>query len=154
MSQQHTFSTQAQSGDLRKVAHKEGHRLTLQRQLVLDSLRECDGHCTPDQVYERVLVKSPAISRATIYRTLAFLVELGFVTVAQIKDNVTIYELATAMPHHHLVCQRCDQLYEVRHEVVQPLFARIEREFGFTVRTDHLMLFGVCEKCAGEQMSR
>ena len=91
----------ARFGDLREMAHKEGHRLTPQRQLVLEALGGCDGHCTPDQVYERVRATSPAISRATVYRTLAFLVELGFVTIAQIKDNVTIYELASSTPHHH-----------------------------------------------------
>ncbi len=149
MSQQERFS----SGNLRVAAHKEGYRLTPQRQIVLDALGECVGHCTPEQVYELVQQKAPAISRATVYRTLVFLLDLGLVTVAQIRDNVTVYELASAAPHHHLVCQRCNSVYEVRHEVVQPLFARIQREFGFRVRTDHLMLFGLCEACANSDSS-
>ncbi len=143
MSQQVTFSPD----NLRAAAHKEGYRLTPQRQIVLDAVGECAGHCTPEQVYERVQQKAPAISRATVYRTLVFLLELGLVTVAQIQDNVTVYELAGAAPHHHLVCQKCNSVYEVRHDLVQPLFARIEREFGFSIRTDHLMLFGMCEEC-------
>ncbi len=149
MSQQ----TPSSPDSLRTAAHKEGYRLTPQRQIVLDALGECVRHCTPEQVYERVQQKAPAISRATVYRTLVFLLDLGLVTVAQIRDNVTVYELTGTTPHHHLVCQRCNSVYEVRHEVVQPLFARIEREFGFRIRTDHLMLFGLCESCAKSDSS-
>jgi len=147
MSQQTAPASTSAGPELRALARREGYRLTLQRRLVLDALGEMSGHSTPDRIFERVQVKSPGISRATVYRTLTFLLKLGLVTVAQIKDNATVYELASDPPHHHLVCQGCDEVIEVRHEVVQPLFSRLEREFGFRVRTDHLMLFGLCERC-------
>ncbi len=33
------------------------------------------------------------------------------------------------------------------HARVEPLFAEIDRDFGFKVNTDHLMLFGLCRVC-------
>ena len=35
----------------------------------------------------------------------------------------------------------------VDHDLVLPLFNRIEREFGFEVKTDHFMIFGLCKAC-------
>jgi Fur family ferric uptake transcriptional regulator len=132
---------------LKHAVRTNGFRLTPQRQLVLDALEECGGHCTPDQVHERVRAISPYISRATVYRTLEFLVRLGLITVAQIKDNVTVYEVRSQTPHHHLICQQCDCERIVAHEMIEPFFAQLEHSFDFDIRTDHLMLFGVCEVC-------
>ena len=102
---------------------------------------------TPDEIYERVHAKVPAVNRATVYRTLEFLLELGLVTTGRIKGNRVIYELVSSSPHHHLVCQRCDRVEQVDHELVAPLFAGIEQASGFKINTDHLMLFGLCAAC-------
>jgi Fur family ferric uptake transcriptional regulator len=115
--------------------------------MVFDAVRELGSHCTPDEVYARVQRKSSAVNRATVYRTLDFLLKLGLVTTAHIRDNQVIYELAGHAPHHHLVCQQCDGVEMIDHALLQPLFNRIEREFGFEVKTDHFMIFGVCKAC-------
>ena len=133
--------------DQRAFIRKSGFRLTPQRQMILDAVRELHGHCTPDEVYARVQTKSTAVNRATVYRTLDFLLQLGLVTTAHLKDKQVVYELADQQPHHHLVCQVCDGVMTLDHDQVQPLFARIERESGFQINTDHLVLFGVCEAC-------
>jgi Fur family ferric uptake transcriptional regulator len=130
-----------------RVIRQRGYRFTPQRQMVMDALRELKGHRTPDEVFARVQLKTTAINRATVYRTLEFMLRMGLVTVAQIKDNQTVYEIVDAEPHHHLVCQRCDKVEMLEHKAVLPMFNRIERENGFRVRTDHLMLFGVCQAC-------
>ena len=59
-------------------------------------VRELGGHCTPDEVYARVQRKSTAVNRATVYRTLDFLLKLGLVTTAHMRDNQVIYELDRA----------------------------------------------------------
>jgi Fur family ferric uptake transcriptional regulator len=115
--------------------------------MVFDAVRELGSHCTPDEVYARVQRKSSAVNRATVYRTLDFLLKLGLVTTAHVRDNQVIYELAEHAPHHHLVCQQCDKVEMIDHALLQPLFNRIEREFGFEVKTDHFMIFGVCNAC-------
>ena len=65
------------SSDPRIQIHKHGFRLTPQRQMVFDAVRELGSHCTQDEVYARVQRKSTAVNRATIYRTLDFLLKLG-----------------------------------------------------------------------------
>jgi Fur family transcriptional regulator, ferric uptake regulator len=134
----------------RALIRKQGFRLTPQRQMIFDVVRELGRHCTPDEVYARVQRKSTAVNRATVYRTLDFLLKLGFVTTAHLRDNQVIYELAGQAPHHHLVCQKCDHIEVIDHDLVLPLFNRIEREFGFEVKTDHVMIFGLCKVCKEE----
>lgn len=133
-----------------ELIRQQGYRLTPQRQLILEAVRELQGHCTPEEIYQQVQTRTSAINRATVYRTLDFFLGLGLVTVAHAKEGRVIYELAGQTPHHHLVCQRCETLLPVDHELVQPLFEAIRERFGFQVNTDHLMLFGLCAHCRAQ----
>ena len=132
--------------DYQTLIRQSGFRLTPQRQLILDAVF-AHGHSTPQEIYTRVQAKTTAINRATVYRTLELFLELGLVSVAQVKDNQTVYERVGLIPHHHLICQRCDKVEEVDHKLVEPFFQEIEQNFSFKVNTDHLILFGLCDDC-------
>ncbi|HLF27563.1 MAG TPA: Fur family transcriptional regulator [Anaerolineae bacterium] len=126
---------------------ERGFRVTPQRQLILDAICEGGGHTTPEEIYRRVQAKSPAINRATVYRTLDFLCELRLVVAVQIGGH-TFYEIAGEAPHHHLICRRCNKVEEIGHDTLKALFAKIEREQQFLVDMDHLALFGLCKRCS------
>lgn len=132
---------------LRETIRRSGHRLTPQRQIIFEAVHELGGHCTPDDVYHRVQLKNDAINRATVYRALEFFVEQGLLTTAHLQSNQVVYELAGAAPHHHIICRKCDQLVEIDHSMVAPLFAEIEKTLDFVVLTNHLVLFGLCAHC-------
>lgn len=136
-----------QRWDYAALMRERGFRVTPQRQLILDAICEGGGHTTPEEVYERVRAKSPAVNRATIYRTLDFLCELRLVVAADVGNRRMVYEIAGDTPHHHLVCRTCGKVEQISHETVKALFAKIEREQEFTVDMDHLALFGLCPKC-------
>lgn len=138
---------------LRDVVHTQGFRLTPQRQMILDAVRELGGHCTPDAVYAQVQRYSTAVNRATVYRNLEFLLQLGLVTTTHLRNNQTVYELVGSAPHHHLLCQACGHMLTLEHAPVQKLFAQIERGLGFKVTTNHLALFGLCKQCQGKERS-
>ncbi len=130
-----------------KVIKQSGFRITPQRQIILDVLHEAGGHCTPEEVYQRVQSKSSAINRTTIYRTLEFLVRLGLVTTAHVQGNQVIYELASEHPHHHLVCQQCDRVEMIDHQLIESMFTNLETQSGYKINSDHLVLFGICPHC-------
>jgi Fur family ferric uptake transcriptional regulator len=133
--------------DYAALMRQRGFRVTPQRQLILDAICEGAGHTTFEQIYARVLAKSDAVNRATVYRTLDFLCELHLVVAADVGGGHTVYEIAGDTPHHHLVCLRCRQVQQISHETVKDLFAQIERDQHFHVETDHLALFGLCRDC-------
>ena len=127
--------------------HTHGYRLTPQRQVILEAVRQADDHITPEQVYETVHAQHPAISRATIYRTLDFLCEQRLVT-AMHWGGQTYYEIAGETPHHHLICRTCGGVAEIDRALIDLLIAATAKKHRFTIDMDHIALFGQCRACA------
>jgi Fur family ferric uptake transcriptional regulator len=132
--------------DLAVQLRSQGYRLTPQRLLILDAVRQASDHITPDQVYAIVHQQNPAISRATIYRTLDFLCELRLIH-ALYWGGQMFYEIADDQPHHHLVCRVCGAMLECEPGLLQALFAAVNKAYRFTIDMDHVALFGVCRQC-------
>jgi Fur family ferric uptake transcriptional regulator len=126
--------------------HAQGYRLTPQRHLILDIVRQTKAHITPEQIYESVQQQNPAISRATIYRTLDFLCELRLIHALRWGDR-TYYEIAEDEPHHHLICRQCNGVEQIDHTTLARLIATIDRRHHFSVDMDHVAFFGLCRRC-------
>ncbi len=135
----HTF-------DYTALMREHGFRVTPQRQLILDVICESRGHMTPEEIYKHVHAQAPAVNRATIYRNLDFLCDMRLVVAAQIGGQMH-YEIAGEVPHHHLICRKCNKIMQISHDVVKGLFDEIQREKKFVIDMDHVTLFGLCQKC-------
>ena len=138
------------TADFTDLLHAQGYRLTPQRQLILDAISQVADHVTPDEVYARVHRRNPAISRATIYRTLDFLCEMRLIH-ALYWGGQMYYEIANDQPHHHLVCRVCGAMENCEQGLLQPLFSAVEKKHCFAIDMDHIALFGVCRKCRADR---
>ena len=138
----------AQPADFAAQLHAQGYRLTPQRQMILQAVRQADDHVTPDEVYASVHRQNPAISRATIYRTLDFLCEIRLIH-ALYWGGQMYYEISNDQPHHHLVCRACGGMVECEPALLQMLFEAVENKHHFTIDMDHVALFGLCQQCRG-----
>ena len=136
----------AQPADFAAHLHAQGYRLTPQRQLILDAVRRANDHVTPEQVYATIHQQHPAVSRATIYRTLDFLCEVRLIH-ALYWGGQMYYEIADDQPHHHLVCRACGGMEECEHDVLQVMFEAVEKKHHFLIDMDHVALFGLCQHC-------
>ena len=56
---------------------QKNHRLSRQRQVILQELRKVDTHPTADEVYDMVRKIMPRISLGTVYRNLELLCSQG-----------------------------------------------------------------------------
>ena len=133
--------------DYASLMHQRGFRVTPQRQLILDAICEGHGHTTLEEVLERVRLKSSAVNRATVYRTLDFLCALRLVVAADMGGGRMVYEIAGDVPHHHLVCRTCGATQRISHETVKGVYTQVEHDQNFHIDMDHLALFGLCEAC-------
>ncbi len=133
--------------DYQRLIRQRGFRVTPQRQLILEAVRAGKGHSTPEQVYNRVARKAPALNRATVYRTLEFLAEQHLIASADVGTGGKVYEIAGEAPHHHLVCEKCGKIEQIDHAMLDRSFKQIEKEHEFKVTTNHLALFGLCSAC-------
>ena len=67
----------AQVGEMVERCRAAGMNLTPQRMVIYRALLESLDHPSPEMLRDRVKSQLPAVSLATIYKTLDVLVELG-----------------------------------------------------------------------------
>src|SRR5258707_15719401 len=132
--------------DYGALLRRRGFRMTPQREVILEAISAGPGHTAFDEIFARVQARSPAMNRATLYRTLDFLRQQRLILSAEIGGQ-TVYEIAQDGPHHHLVCVNCGATEALPHAEVKPFFEQLERDHQFTVLTNHLALFGLCQNC-------
>jgi Fe2+ or Zn2+ uptake regulation protein len=123
-----------------------GFRLTPQRMAILNVLHEASGHLLPVEIFEKAGVSLPGITGPTVYRTLDFLVENGFVSVTHIRSRRLKYELAQDK-HHHLVCSVCGLEKELAQEQMQPVYNHLEQITGFRLIENQITFTGLCPNC-------
>jgi Fe2+ or Zn2+ uptake regulation protein len=95
-----------------QVLKEHGCTITPQRRAVLRFLDGNLDHPSAARIYEAVTADLPVSSRATVYNTLALLVQLGAVGLVRGTDGEMRYDPNTA-PHHHLSCDQCGRLEDV-----------------------------------------
>lgn len=124
-------------------------RMTPQRQLVLDAVREL-RHATPEQVCQHVQHTAPTVNITTVYRTLDLLERLGLVRHTHLGHGAPTYS-ADEHEHVHLVCHRCGRVEEAPCELLDELAGTLRREYGFDLDGSHLALSGACRDCRNQE---
>ncbi len=97
---------------LRNVFHRAGKRLTTQRRLIREVLEANEGHLDVEAIHDRVKIRDPNISLATVYRTLAVLKEMGRVEEHGLGEDHGHYEAVHDRPHYHFACLGCGKAIE------------------------------------------
>ena len=131
--------------ELRSTLHERGMRMTPQRQLVLDAVREL-GHATPEQVCRQVQQAAAPVNITTVYRGLDLLERLGLVRRTHLGGSAPTYS-AEEHEHVHLACRRCGDVDEVPCELLGELTETLRAQRGFALDAAHLALPGLCRNC-------
>jgi Fur family transcriptional regulator, ferric uptake regulator len=134
---------------LAKVLRSRGLRMTPQRQLVLDAVRQL-GHATPEQVHSSVQRVADSVNITTVYRTLELLEELGLVTHTHLSHGAPTYHPAGERQHVHLVCRGCGVVEGIDPAPLEPLAEELASRHGFLIDIGHVAFFGRCATCGGE----
>ncbi|WNV91922.1 transcriptional repressor [Umezawaea sp. Da 62-37] len=124
-------------------------RMTPQRQLVLDAVRELE-HATPEQICQRVQATASTVNITTIYRTLDLLDKLGLVRHTHLGHGAPTYS-ADDHEHVHLVCHRCGRTDEIPCEILDGLAGTLGDSYGFELDASHLALSGTCRDCLEQE---
>jgi Fur family transcriptional regulator, ferric uptake regulator len=131
-----------------------GHRLTPQRDMIVQTVMDMDGHFSAESVFAAVQQWSSAVNIATVYRTLDLLAEMCVITATTLADGSKTYERTGCATHHHLVCERCQAAITVDDEVMHTLSEQLRQRYGFEAGLQHLIIFGTCAACrAAEEHS-
>jgi Fur family ferric uptake transcriptional regulator len=128
----------------------QGHPLTVQRRLLLELLRDTEGHIDAKELYRRASARDDSISLATVYRSLNLFKQLGLVDERRLGKFRCYYEIKQSPEHQHLVCQGCGKVIEFQNPYFQKLIGAVQREHGFNVTRAELYLEGYCPECVGK----
>ena len=129
----------------------QGHTLTSQRRLLLEILRDIEGHIDAKELYRRAIVRDKSISQATVYRTLNLFKELGLIDEMRLGTIRCFYEIKQSPEHQHLVCQGCGKIMEFSSPYFQKLVEAVRHKHGFKVTKAELYLEGYCPECEDKE---
>lgn len=129
----------------------QGHPLTKQRRLLLELIRETDGHIDAKELFRRAINKDDSISHATVYRSLNLFKQLGLVDEKRLGQLRCYYEIRQSPEHQHLICQGCGKVIEFQNHHFQKLIETVQREHGFNVTKAELYLEGYCPGCGDKE---
>ncbi|GAB76928.1 zinc uptake regulator, Fur family [Austwickia chelonae] len=124
-------------------------RATRQRRAVEEALRNTDDFLSAQALHARLREGGDTIGLATVYRSLAGLVQDGRADMIRRHDGEAIYRLcSTTEHHHHLVCQDCGKTVEIEVPQDEEWTREVARRHGFSDIWHTLEIFGTCGECA------
>ena len=130
-----------------EIQELKGQRITHQRKLLLDLLRQSEGHLDADQLYRLAKEREPRLSLSTVYRTLRLFKELGLVEERHFIEDHHHYEAKGQAEHHHLVCLGCGMVVEFEHPLTDRMKERVSKQSGFEILGAEVYMEGYCERC-------
>lgn len=135
------------SEDLVTAMIGAGCRMTPQRRAILDYLAGRADHPSAGQIHRGLSATVPSLSVATVYNTLATLVDLGLLREIEFAGVDNRYDTNLG-PHINLVCLRCGSIEDFEHEARVPSL-RIQAELGFETKETRVEARGICARCLG-----
>jgi len=93
----------------------------------------------------------PAVGRASVYRTLEQLEQLGLINRVDVGGEVAAFERNDpGGHHHHMVCVRCGRLVPFEDPSLERAIHRVGEGAEFEVTSHDVLLRGVCPRCQGK----
>src|ERR1700756_1331481 len=131
-----------------QLLRAHGLRATAQRRAIYGvfadaaSADAANAHLSAEEVFQQARLQLPELSRATVYNALGELAEAGLLGLVE-GPGPRRFD-ANVAGHHHFRCRSCHELHDVELEKVDVVL----RERGFKVQSSHVLLEGLCPKCA------
>lgn len=125
-----------------------GGRRSSKRDFIVNVFLQQDGHLSPDELVDLIRRQDARISRATVYRTLQWMVDAGIARRVDFGGGRFRYEHSYRHPRHfHLICKTCSQSFEFLSSDIEVLLEEVASARNFSPRQSVLQIYGTCEHC-------
>ena len=128
---------------IERLLSRRGYRLTAPRRNLLEVMASLGDHFSADAV----VGAAPEVGRATVFRTLRLLQDLGVVCQVVLDDGTLAYRLAPEEHHHHALCVECGSVEDFSSPALESVLREVEEAMGFSVEAHRLELYGRCAAC-------
>ena len=125
-----------------------GGKRSTKRDRILNVFLRQEGHLSADDLSELVRREAAGIGRATVYRTLQWMVSAGIARKVDFGEGRSRFEPAYRHPRHfHLICTTCHRSSEFLSSDVEALMEEIAAARTFSPTHTVVQIHGTCEEC-------
>ena len=135
----------------RKALSVAGLRVTNQRALLLEIIRQGEGHLDAYELYRRAHERQPRLSLSTVYRALQKFKKLGLVEEVHFDEAHHHYEVKQSSQHHHLVCLGCGRVIEFHYPLARQVKQNVPDAKDFDIVNTEVRVTGYCSRCRQER---
>jgi len=133
--------------DVSRLRPAGGKRST-KRERILGVFLRHEGHLSADDLVDLIRREDHRISRATVYRTLQWMVDAGIARKVDFGEGRFRFEHSYRHPRHfHLICKTCNRSLEFLSSDIEVLIEEVAAARNFSARQSVLQIYGTCESC-------
>jgi Fur family ferric uptake transcriptional regulator len=137
-------STSAYIDSLRPAGSKRSSK----RDSIVNVFLRQEGHISAEDLVDLIRKQDTRISRATIYRTLQWMVEAGIARKVDFGEGRFRFEHSYRHPRHfHLICKSCSRSSEFLSSDIEALIEEVATARNFAPRQSVVQIYGTCEDC-------
>jgi len=129
------------------LLQEKNHRITKQRQVILEELRKLNTHPSADEIYKVVRRRLPRISLGTVYRNLEVLSALGKIQKLELSGSLKRFDWNTKK-HYHIRCVRCNRVDDAPIAPLNQLENDLYKATVFEIIGHNLEFIGLCPECS------
>jgi Fur family transcriptional regulator, ferric uptake regulator len=105
-------------------------------------------HLTADELYDLVRHEDAGVGRATVYRTLQWMVTAGIAHKVDFGEGRSRFEPSLRHPRHfHLICNSCHRSSEFLSSDIEAILEEVAAARNFETTQTVIQVFGICEEC-------
>src|SRR5436309_7415806 len=125
-----------------------GSKRSSKRDWILRVFLKQEGHLSADDLFDLVRREASGIGRATVYRTLQWMVEAGVARKVDFGEGRSRFEPSYGHPRHfHLICNTCHRSSEFLSSDIEALVEEISAARRFVPAQTVVQIFGTCDEC-------
>lgn len=117
--------------------------MTKQRQLIYNIVNSTPDHLKVEEIFSEVKKNNSTMVFATVYNSLNYLVENGFIRRIRIPGLPDHFD-RNLQPHDHLLCEECGNLIDVPSQEEKLNFFDAK---GNYYHKKQVLYYGVCYLC-------
>ncbi|MBN2156927.1 MAG: transcriptional repressor [Candidatus Lokiarchaeota archaeon] len=130
-----------------KLFHSRGFKVTPQRLGICNYVLKSTDHPSAEKIYSNIKKKYKTISRATVYKTIALLKEMGLISELNLNTTPSRYDPNQNI-HVNIICPKCNSISDYESEVVEEFFLNLKSELDNDILGQNLDVYKICETCS------
>lgn len=127
----------------------KGFKATPQRIAVYSVLAQTKAHPSAEMIFSTLRPKYPAMSLATVYKTIDILLAIGVIQMLNVGEDSFRYDSNTKT-HPHICCTKCGRVDDLEEIDSLQFTEAAARHSSYQITGQQFYFYGICPACQGQ----